>query len=209
MRRLEIDFIKQSSVSLAGVIIVLLGLVVFAVLLFQYQGMLSVNAALEAKIEASETAQKPKVAIKPTVSMSQEQVASSMQHAHQLADFLLLPWMDVFTALEASADPDVAMLGIEPEPKKQVVKIIAEAKDKEHMFDYMKKLEATPQLTNVYLLRHEVEEEQTQHPIRFVVAANWVSHTLPVQTALSAQSKASEEKPAVTDQPTSHDGVHP
>lgn len=181
MRQLEVDFIKQQNVSPVGVCLIVLSLIVLVAELYHYQLLQAENTALETKIQTNEAILKPKASQKPKTSMSQEQLMSSMQHAHQLADFLLLPWMDVFAALEASADPDVAILGIEPEPKKQVVKIIAEAKDKEHMFEYMKKLEATPQLTGVYLMRHEVEEEATQHPIRFVVAANWLPHVLSSQ----------------------------
>lgn len=85
----------------------------------------------------------------------------------------MIPWGDVLNSLEASALDDLALLAIEPDAKKRQLKITAEAKNKDILFSYLEKLEASDELANVYLLKHEIVEDVDQHPIRFVAVATW------------------------------------
>ena len=98
---------------------------------------------------------------------------AAMQQARQTADFLLIPWGSVFAALEMSAVNDIALLSIEPDAKKKQLKIVVEARNEKVMFGYMERLEATPQLSDVYMLKHEILQDVAQQPLRFVLAASW------------------------------------
>jgi len=104
---------------------------------------------------------------------SSADLLARIDEAKKLASFLMIPWGDVFSALEAAALNDLALLAIEPDAKKRQLKITAEAKNKDIMFNYLEKLEASDELANVYLLKHEVVEDVDQHPIRFVAVATW------------------------------------
>jgi nitrate reductase NapAB chaperone NapD len=104
---------------------------------------------------------------------SSADLLAKIEEAKKLANFLMVPWGDVFNALEASALNDLALLAIEPDAKKRQLKITAEAKNKDILFSYLEKLEASDELANVYLLKHEIVEDVDQHPIRFVAVATW------------------------------------
>lgn len=73
---------------------------------------------------------------------------------------------------------DAVLLSIEPDAKKQQLTIIAEAQNKDVLFRYIARLEATAQLSQVYMLKHEVvvdtaPQQTAQQPIRFVLTATW------------------------------------
>ncbi|WP_171816508.1 hypothetical protein [Candidatus Methylopumilus turicensis] len=107
---------------------------------------------------------------------SSADLLAKIEEAKKLASFLMIPWGDVLNALESSALDGLALLAIEPDAKKRQLKITAEAKNKDIMFSYLEKLEASGELANVYLLKHEVVEDVDQHPIRFVAVATWKDH---------------------------------
>jgi DNA-binding TFAR19-related protein (PDSD5 family) len=104
---------------------------------------------------------------------SSADLLAKIEEAKKLANFLMIPWGDVLNALEASALNELALLAIEPDAKKRQIKITAEAKNKDILFSYLEKLEASDELANVYLLKHEIVEDVDQHPIRFVAVTTW------------------------------------
>lgn len=202
MTPLQLDFVSRWQVSLPGSALLLVGLIALALSWQAYQQ--SSEALRGSQQQLAKYQPKP---IKPAQVHGQRPVQADpaleqrLQHARQIADFLLLPWMDVFAALEAAADPEVAVLGIEPEPKKKLVKITAEAKNKALMFAYMQKLEATPQLSGVYLQRHEVTEEEDQRPVRFSLVASWDKSAGSGAAKLESEipPDSSQDKPATTE----------
>jgi hypothetical protein len=81
----------------------------------------------------------------------------------------------VFLALESAKAPDVALLAIEPDPRKGVLRVTAEAKGKNAMLDYVDRLQAAQSLQRVMLESHEVLSQVPEKPVRFVVTASWVA----------------------------------
>lgn len=173
MRPLTLDFIRPSFPRWPGILLLVLGggLALGGYLEYRTASERAEDAALRLdKLQGG--ASRPASGSRPSRQLSQE-TAADMQQAQQVADFLLLPWHELFAALEAAALGDVALLAIEPDPKKNQVRISAEARDADTLFAYLKRLEKVPQLQDVHLLRHEVREDDPQHPVRFTVAAYW------------------------------------
>lgn len=174
MSPLQLDFVQRRLPSLPGSALLLAGLIALSLSWQAHQqGSEALRASEQQLAKYQPKPSKPAQVHGQRPAQADPALEQRLQHARQIADFLLLPWMDVFAALEAAADPEVAVLGIEPEPKKKLVKITAESKNKAVMFAYMQKLEATPQLSGVYLQRHEVTEEEDQRPVRFSLVASW------------------------------------
>lgn len=86
---------------------------------------------------------------------------------------LNLPWKDLFEIFESAALPGIALLSLEPESGKSLLRITAEAKDPEEMAKFLEKLAAEPRLTEVLPSRHEINEKDPNRPIRFVLEARW------------------------------------
>jgi len=86
---------------------------------------------------------------------------------------LNLPWRQLQDAVAAANTPTVALLSLEPDPRKQTLKITAEAKNSDDMVGYIEQLEQQEFFTGASLMRHETNEQDPNHPLRFQVEVQW------------------------------------
>jgi Tfp pilus assembly protein PilN len=86
---------------------------------------------------------------------------------------LNLPWRDVLDAMEAATPPTIALLALEPDAKKRVLKGVAEAKSSDGMIAYIKQLKQQTFFGAVVLTRHEINEQDPNKPLRFQFEALW------------------------------------
>lgn len=95
-----------------------------------------------------------------------------LKFAEGVAEQLTMPWEALFRALEAAAMRDVALLSLEPEAKRRTLRITAEAKSKDAMLKYFRRLSDNSMLLDVHLVEHQVRPDPGQ-PVRFSVKASW------------------------------------
>lgn len=86
---------------------------------------------------------------------------------------LNLPWRDIFDAVESATPATIALLALEPDAKKHIVKGMAEAKNSDGMIAYIEQLKRQEFFTEVVLIRHEVNEQDPNKPLRFQFEAQW------------------------------------
>jgi Tfp pilus assembly protein PilN len=86
---------------------------------------------------------------------------------------LNLPWRQLQDAIAAANTPAVALLALDPDPRKQTLKITAEAKNSDDMVGYIEQLKQQEFFSGASLLRHEVNEQDPNHPLRFQVEVQW------------------------------------
>ncbi len=86
---------------------------------------------------------------------------------------LNLPWSDVFDAIEEATPATIALLSLEPDAKKHLVKGTAEAKTSDEMIAYIEQLKKQEFLERVILARHEINEQDPHKPMRFQFEAQW------------------------------------
>ena len=86
---------------------------------------------------------------------------------------LNLPWRELKEAVAAATPATVALLALEPEPRKHLLKLTAEAETSDAMLAYIEELKAQAFFSAVLLTRHEINGEGTNPPIRFQVEAQW------------------------------------
>ncbi len=103
-----------------------------------------------------------------------QKVALEVKHAREILLQLSMPWNELFASVESVEAPNVALLGIESDIDKQRVKISAEAKNLGAMLDYLRALEGRPTFADVYLQSHQIQQQDPQHPVRFVLTATWL-----------------------------------
>lgn len=87
---------------------------------------------------------------------------------------LNLPWRDLFSAIESATPATIALLAIEPDAKKHVLKATAEAKTSDGMIGYVELLKKQGLFSNVLLTKHEINEQDPNKPIRFQLEAEWI-----------------------------------
>ena len=76
------------------------------------------------------------------------------------------------TARSAASD-QVALLGIQPDPKSGTVMISGDSKDYLAALSYVLNLSRTDALERVQLVRHDVKANDPQSPVAFAVSAGW------------------------------------
>ncbi len=86
---------------------------------------------------------------------------------------LTLPWAGLFYAVERAANPDVALLQLQPEPQRRILRITAEARHRDAMFMYLRALAKAQELTRVHLVSDEVVTDDPLKPVRFSVQASF------------------------------------
>jgi len=96
-----------------------------------------------------------------------------VKRANAVARELSRRWDRVFGAIDAVTDPEVALLAIEPDAQRGIVRITAESKNKNAMLRYLTRLQERRPLQRVLLDQHEVRTEERERPVRFVVSGRW------------------------------------
>lgn len=86
---------------------------------------------------------------------------------------LNLPWAPLLMAIEEQLNDEVALLSLEPDAARQVLRIQGEAKSSDAMLDFVKKLGKKELFQAVVLTRHEINESDRNKPYRFTLEAQW------------------------------------
>lgn len=97
-----------------------------------------------------------------------------IREANVVLTRLTLPWKKLFASLEGTGNEGIALLSIEPDTKKGDAKIGGEARDLKSILAYMRRLEATGYMKDVYLLHHAISQEDNKS-IKFVVVGAWMN----------------------------------
>ncbi len=168
--RMRLDFAAaEEGASWSGIAALLAGLAAAALLAAGQQRLAAEKARLEAELgrlaaHGHAGARSASPAEKP---------GDAVARANAIAYELARRWDRVFLAIETAVAPQVALLAIEPDARKGLVRITAEAKAKNDMLDYVASLQAAAPLERVVLERHQVLVDTAQRPVRFVVLAWW------------------------------------
>ena len=156
------------NVTWLGVAVLVLSLCCAAILLNIYQKNQRDYQATNAKLTQQETPKK--VLIKsPVIPVSNQEI----NQVNSLINVLATPWDVLLEAIEQSDLPDITLLSIEPNLKKQQLVLTGEAKNLAIALLYIQQLEAHPVLNEVYLQKHSIDEADVSKPVRFNILAKW------------------------------------
>jgi Tfp pilus assembly protein PilN len=86
---------------------------------------------------------------------------------------LNLPWRALHDAVQSATPAAIALLALEPDAKRRSLRITAEAKSSDDMIAYVERLRGQDGFGAVALVRHEINEQDPNRPIRFQVDAAW------------------------------------
>lgn len=100
-----------------------------------------------------------------------ERLEEQAKNAASVVRQLTLPWAALIGTLEQAASREVAILQLQPDAEQRLLRLSAEARDREAMFEYLRRLGAAPGLAEVHLVSHQVQLEDPQRPIQFAVQA--------------------------------------
>jgi hypothetical protein len=95
-----------------------------------------------------------------------------LKQAENVVRQLTLPWSDIVRAIEAASMRDVGVLNMQPDAQQRVLKLTAEARTREAMLEYVRRIAQTKGLADVYIVSHQVQTEDPSRPIQFSVQAS-------------------------------------
>ena len=91
---------------------------------------------------------------------------------------LAVPWTLLLSELEAASRDEaskVALLQVEPDAAKHLVRITAEARTLPDALAYLSRLQKSSVLRYPMLESHERKKDDPEHPVRVKLAAEWRS----------------------------------
>lgn len=110
-----------------------------------------------------------------------ERLGAELRFANRIIDKLDTPWDALFGAVEGAYSDQAILLSVEPDTERREVRLSAEAKDMATMLAYLEQVRQSPVLRNAYLVSHQINLQDPQRPVRFVIEAAW--NDMPAQTA--------------------------
>jgi hypothetical protein len=168
---IQLDFSgARPALSLAGGLLLAVGLVAAGAVLLEYHNITQHRAGLEVRLAAIARAE---ALAAPAETPADARIAVSVQQA---ATDLSTPWTLLLAELEqASKDSqgEVALLGVEPDHGKHNVRVSAEARTLKLALAYVERLQASRSLSYPMLDRHEIRADDAQHPVRFELTGEW------------------------------------
>jgi len=166
---LRMNFAQRADRAPPGrIALLVLGAATMALVVTAFQDIQARSAQLKAELGRSAG---PVLAEGDPAGASR--TSESVKRANSVVRALSRRWDTVFGAIEAVSDAEVALLAIEPDAQKGVVRITAEAKNKNAMLRYLTRLQDHRPLQRVLLDNHEVRTEEPERPVRFVVSGEW------------------------------------
>lgn len=100
-----------------------------------------------------------------------ERLEEESRNAEAVVRQLTLPWATLIATIEQAATREVAILQLQPDADQRVLRLMAEARNREAMFEYVRRLGAAKGLGEVHIVNHQVQREDPQRPIHFSVQA--------------------------------------
>lgn len=165
-RRLELDYLVAPRRPLwPGLIVLGLSLALAAWLFAEYRQ----SQAELARLEAMAGLAPPERRAAPA--LPKERLDEEVKRAEAVVRSLTLPWAGLIRSVEQAAMRDVAILQLEPNPEARIVKLTAEAKSRQAMFEYLRRLGAAGGVAEVHLVSHQLNREDPQRGLQFSVHA--------------------------------------
>jgi hypothetical protein len=164
MQRLELDFRRQRAASpWVGRIVLALAVAFAADVAASFYGERQAAGRLKAEIARANPGKAPERKVPA------EEIAAVRETVERLG----LPWERLFRAVEGAASEQVALTGLEPDPKTGTVLISGEGKDYLAALTYVLNLSRDEALSRVQLVRHETKADSPQGPVSFSISAAW------------------------------------
>lgn len=155
-----------------AMILLLVGSLIFCAGFLYIQYLSKQTQRLEADIEKLSH---PKL-VKPLFKLNSKEYLKAREESvaiNSVVSEITLPWTALFKTLEAVDRPEIKLMSVEPNTKKQSLRINAVAMDTENMMSYIDDLSTQKMLKSVALVTQQNADINGQPALHFVVEALW------------------------------------
>ena len=173
MRTLTLDYQRSAQPGWVGWLILGIGVALAAGAVFYYAALSRGLSGWEAKVsETMQHTQRSRSAM-GTEPRTLEETERELKLANEVLQKLTVPWETLFMALEKTRGDKIVLLAVEPDARKGLVRITAEAKTAEDMLDYLRRLGNEAAFSRVILVNHQIQQQDSERPLRFSLVVNW------------------------------------
>jgi len=168
---LQLDHFARGARGTGAGWMLLAAALIAAVALGAWQGGLQRELdAREAQASSAERDYRVRTAASP---VDPRRLEDAQQRARRIALELRLPWNELFRAVEEAADPAVALLAVEPDVSRGALRVTGEAKNKDAMLRYVRRLGAHKPIVRAMLESHVERPAAARAPVQFTLVAYW------------------------------------
>lgn len=172
MEAMKLDYQAGGGNTLMGAILLVAGLSIMLLMVWNYQEGKQNVFRQELLLARMEKISASRMKVLPA-RRDTEQVALEIKQANAIIVELNVPWKELFEAFEVTQNTDIAVLSIEPDAQKGLVRISGEAKSLESLPAYLSYLQKVSLFNEVALLNHQIQQQDPQRPVRFMLQATW------------------------------------
>jgi hypothetical protein len=109
---------------------------------------------------------------RPAKPIPKEKILEEARNAEAVVRQLTLPWAALIGTIEQAAGTrEVAILQLQPDAENRLLRLTAETRQREAMFNFVRRLGEAPLLSDVHLVSHQVQREDPLHPVQFSIQA--------------------------------------
>ena len=109
---------------------------------------------------------------RPARPIPKEKIEEEARSAEAVVRQLTLPWATLIGTIEQAATREVAILQLQPDAETRLLKLTAETRHREAMFEFVRRLGAAQGLADVHLVSHQVQREDPLQPVQFSIQAS-------------------------------------
>ncbi|HYS58357.1 MAG TPA: hypothetical protein VEM34_09495 [Burkholderiales bacterium] len=164
--RIELDYVAvPRRPRWMGASVLILALAVSGDMVVRYRNALNELAAVEAAQGMLNADRRPQRAV------PKERLDAEAKIIDAAVRQLSIPWAQMIEAVEAASTGEVTVLQLQPDTQQRSLRLTAEAKSREAMLRYVRRLGETRVLSGVHLVNHHVQVQDPSRPIQFGVQA--------------------------------------
>lgn len=173
MRAIQLNHALTAKTPPSSAMFLLItGALMLAGSIFYFQQIASKTQRLEADIEQLMHTKNTR----PSLKMNSKEYIKTRDEAvavNAVISEIVMPWTSLFKTLEASDRPDVKLMSVEPNIKKQALRMDAVAMDVDSMMRYVDGLSQQKMFKSVALVTQQSADINGQTAVHFVVEARW------------------------------------
>jgi len=165
--RLELDYVAPPHRSpWAGVAVLALALGVAASVTVHY-------GSVRRELTAAEAARGLLGEARPARAIPRERLEDERRQVEAIVRQLTLPWAQMIETIEGASTGEVAVLQMQPEAEQRRLRLTGEAKNREAMLKYVRRLDEAKTLSEVHLVSHQVQLDDPSRPVQFALQASF------------------------------------
>ena len=167
MKRVDLDYLgRRRRPAFAGLVVLGLSVALAAGLALRYRDVRVELASLETQSGLISPERRVLRAV------PKERLDEETRLAEAVVRQLTVPWGPLIGAIEQAATREVAILQLQPDAESRTLRITAEARHRDAMFEYLRRLAAARGLAEVHVVSHQVQRDDPQRPMQFTVQAS-------------------------------------